>query len=353
MDLFLKFVARWGTVVLRNLVRNNRPLFATGLAATAGLFCFLALIGCGTGVANLPGVTKPAAGVPSGPVLGYVFSSTDGTLRAMLGVRGSAQMSASIVPVGIYVAGEASTASSTALLEDANGSLFEFDLPMSQPLRVTDGVAANAKIVFSPSGLMAVAYGGSKVMLITGLPATPSVKMINVATATSAVIVSDAGTVVVASGGSVGTLSANGQFSRLATLSAFGGFNFLPGSDDMLVADSSADTVSLVHSVSTAPTVQALTVAGLNKPVAVAASKDGKWAIVVNSGDAGLLRVDLATGTAATKLLCACQPSQLSALAGGAAFRVNPLYAGPVWTVDLTPAASQMLFVPAIGKETP
>jgi hypothetical protein len=339
-------------MVLRNQAQPDRCFSAYGLAAAVLTGC-LALSGCGTGVANLPGVTKPAAGVPSGPVLGYVFSSTDGTLRAMLGVRGSAQMSASIVPAGVYVAGDASTASSTALLEDANGSLFAFDLPLSQPLHVADGVAASAQIVFSPSGLTAIAYGGSTVTLVTGLPATPSVKTINVATAPSAAIVSDAGTVVVASGGSVGTLSTNGQFSRLATVAAFGGFNFLPGSDDMLVADSSANTVSLVRSVSTAPTVQALTVAGLNKPVAVAASKDGKWAIVANSGDAGLLRVDLATGTAAMKLLCACQPSQLSALAGGAAFRVNALYAGPVWTVDLTPAAPQLLFVPAIGKGTP
>jgi hypothetical protein len=32
---------------------------------------------------------------------------------------------------------------------------------------------------------------------------------------------------------------------------------------------------------------------------------------------------------------------------------VNGLYGGPLWTVDTTTAAAQMLFVPAIGKGSP
>jgi hypothetical protein len=348
-------------MVLQDQAQPSRCFPARALAAVAGLFCCVALTGCGSGVSNaLPAVTKPAAGAPSGPALGYIFSPTDGTLRAMLGVKGSSQMSASIVPAGVYVAGDASTASSTALLEDATGSLFAFDLPLSQPLHVTDNLPANAHIAFSSSGTTAIAYGvgGSSIALITGLPTTPQVKTINVPAANSlaAAVVSDAGTIVMASAGSpiaIGTLSASGQFARLTTVAAVGGLNFLPGSDSMLIADGAANTVSLVRNVSTGPAIQALTVTGLNQPIAVAGSQDNKWAIVANGGDAGVVRVDLTAGTAAAKVLCACQPTQLASLAGGGVFRVNALYGGPVWTVDLTPTTPQLLFVPAIAKGTP
>jgi len=74
---------------------------------------------------------------------------------------------------------------------------------------------------------------------------------------------------------------------------------------------------------------------------------------VANGADAGLVRVDLSNATPASKLVCACQPTQLSSLAGGSVFRVNTLYAGPLWTVDVSPTAPQLLFVPAIGKGTP
>jgi hypothetical protein len=348
-------------MVLRNQTQHGRGIPRHGVVAVVGLLGCLALAGCGSGVANLlPQATKPTPGAPSGPSLGYIFSPTDGTLRAMLGVKGSSQMSASIVPPGVYVAGDTSAASGAGLLEDASGSLFAFDLPLSQPLHVTDNLPANAHIAFSSSGTTAIAYGagGSSIALITGLPTAPQVKTINVPAGNSlaSAVVSDAGTIVMASTGSpiaIGTLSATGQFTHLTTVAAAGGLNFLPGSDSLLIADNAANTVSLVRNVSSGPSIQPLTVAGLNQPIAVAASKDNKWAIVANGGDAGVLRVDLTAGATAAKVLCACQPSQLASLAGGGVFRVNALYGGPVWTVDLNAATPQLLFIPAIAKGTP
>ncbi|HEY5329349.1 MAG TPA: hypothetical protein VIJ79_05660 [Acidobacteriaceae bacterium] len=111
-------------------------LLAYGLTAIVAAVCMV-LAGCGSGVAkSLPGASQPPGAVGAGAVLGYVFSPSDGTLRAMTGVRGSAQMSASIVPAGVYVAGEASVASKTGLLEDGSGTLFAFSLPLSQPVRL-------------------------------------------------------------------------------------------------------------------------------------------------------------------------------------------------------------------------
>ena len=101
-----------------------------------------------------PASSQPLAATAAGPVLGYVFSPSDGTLRGMMGVRGSAQMSASIVPAGLYVAGDASVASRTALLEDGSGSLFAFNLPQPQPVHVVDGLAPGDART-SPSPLQA------------------------------------------------------------------------------------------------------------------------------------------------------------------------------------------------------
>jgi hypothetical protein len=348
-------------MILRNLVQNNPRVPIANLAASASLSVCLVLAGCGSGVvSNLLPTIKPAVTTPSGPVLGYIFSPTDGTLRAMLGVRGSAQVSASIVPSGLYVTGETSTASSSALLEDATGSLFAFNLPNSQPVHIADGLPANAHIAFSPSGQTAIAYGAgsSTITLITGLPATPQIKTINVPATNplASAVVSDAGTIVIVSSGSpmsVGALSPSGQFSRLTTVASLGGLNFVPGSDDVLIADGAANAVAIIHSVSTSPSSQPLAVTGLNHPVAVNASQDKRWAIIANGGDAGVVRVDLTAGTTAAKVLCACQPSQLSSLSGGNVFRVNALYGGPLWIVDVTNPTTQLLFVPAIAKGNP
>jgi len=343
------------TMALR--IRDREHRF--GAVAALSVCAALGLAGCGSGVANLlPGATQPAAGVPSGPVLGYVFSPVDGTLRAMMGVRGSSQVSTSIVPAGVYVAGEASTASNTGLLEDSAGTLFAFNLPLSQPLHVVDGLPAHVQISFSASGKTAIAYaaGGSSIALISGLPGSPQVKMVAVpsgATALSAVV-SDGGTIALAVQGTpvqVGTLSAGGQFSALTSVVAVGGMNFLPGSEDLLVADGGANSAAVIRSVSAGASKQALSVAGLNSPVAIAGSQDKRWAVIADGGDGGVFRVDLVNGTPATKLTCACQPTLLSSLAGGGTFRLNSLYGGPVWTVDLTSAAPQLLFVPAITKQ--
>jgi hypothetical protein len=330
-----------------------------GSMLVLGLVASLFLSGCGGSVTNLlPGASKPATGIPAGPTLGYVFSPSDGTLRALLGVRGSAQVSASIVPAGVYVAGEVSTAGSVALLEDGNGSLFAFDLPLSQPVHVVDGLPLNARVVFAPAGQSAVVYapGGTSVMVVSGLPSAPQVQTRTSANPLALAAVSDAGSVAVMQQGSplrVGILSAAGAFSAVASVQAAGGMSFMPGADSLLIADSGANTAALVRSVSSTPSVQALSVTGLSQPVAIAGSYDGHWAVIADGGDQNVFRVDLTTGTPAAMLTCACQPTAVSALSGGGTFRMNSIYGGPLWTVDTTSAQPQLLFVPAIAKGTP
>jgi hypothetical protein len=305
----------------------------------------------------LPSVTSKAApGVPGGAILGYIWSSSDGTLRPILGVSGSAQVGQSVVPSGTYVAGAASNSSSLGLVEDQKGDLFSLDLPLSKTTLVATGLPPQAQIVFSPSGADAIVYatGGTGVTLISALTTqsqTTTALTLPSGVKLQAAIVSDAGTVLAATQASpvaIEVFSANGQLSPVTTVAQAGGMSFLPGVEDALIADGGKNTLSLLQNVSGSPAVQPLSAPGINLPVAVASSRDRRWAVVANGGDKKILRIDLKNGAAPSNLSCACQATQLSSLAGSATFRLNDLGNGPVWTVDLSGPVPQLLFIPAI-----
>ncbi len=304
----------------------------------------------------LPSVSSKAApGVPGGAILGYIWSSSDGTLRPILGVSGSAQVAQSIVPSGTYVAGAASNASGLGLVEDQKGNLFSLDLPLSKTTPVATGLPAQAQIVFSPSGANAIVYatGGTSVTRISALATQPQTTALALPSGVKllSAIVSDAGTVLAATQArpvAVEVLSVAGQLSPVTTVAQAGGMSFLPGVEDALVADGGKNTLSLVQNVSSSPAVQPLNVPGINLPIAVASSRDSRWAVVANGGDKNILRIDLKDGSAPSKLSCSCQATQLSSLAGSASFLLNHLGHGPLWTVDLSGPALQLLFIPAI-----
>jgi len=299
--------------------------------------------------------SKPAPGVAGGALLGYLWSSGDETLRPILGVSGSAQVGKSIVTSGIYVSGAASSASGVGLVEDQKGNLFSLELPLSKTTPVTTGLPAQAQIVFSPSGANAIVYakGGSSVTLISALSTQPQTMALALPSGVKllSAIVSDAGTVLAATQASpvgIDVLSAAGQLSPVTTVAQAGGMSFLPGVEDALVADGGKNTLSLLQNVSGSPAVQPLNVPGINLPVAVASSRDGRWAVVANGGNKNIVRIDLKNGAAPSIVSCSCQATQLSSLAGSASFRLNDLGNGPLWTVDLSGSTPQLLFIPAI-----
>jgi hypothetical protein len=270
----------------------------------------------------------------------------------MIGVVGSGLVGQSIVPAGTYVAGAATSATEIGLVEDEAGSLYLLDLPTPTVTQIASGLPVAARIVFSPSGTWGVAYaaGGSSVTVISGLTGQTAVSTITAPQMLAAAIVSDAGTVLAATQSTpsrVGTLSSGGQFRLVASVDALGGMSFLAGVDDALLADADTNAVSRVSKVSGSAVVQELASTGVDRPVALANSLDGRWGLVVNGGDANIIRIDLTGATANAKVACACQPSGASMLHGGKAFRLNDVSAGPVWIADLSGTSPQMVFVPA------
>jgi hypothetical protein len=285
--------------------------------------------------------------------MGLIWNSSDSTLRTLVGVPGATQLGAALFPAGTYSAGAFAGQTQTALLIDAKGNLKVMTLPSQQPVSLAGNVATSSQIAFAPHGGYAVilAPNSNSLLLVTGIPQSLSVAMVSSTTQIQGAAVSDAGTLLVAANGattgvSVTATTANGTRSTLATLAGFGGMSFVPGSEDSLIADSSANTLARYHSGT--PTTLATGVNGLKQPFAVAASQDAHWAVAADRADGSLLRVDLTGATPPIQSSCTCSPTQLSALNGNAVFEMVAPGTTPGWMIEADSPTSRVLFIPPV-----
>jgi hypothetical protein len=329
------------------------------VVALIGLF---ALCGCGGNVGFSPtgsGPSTPATAAPSGPQLGYAWKADDQTLRPFLGVPGSSQIGESVVPAGVYIAGSASAASAIGILIGSDQQVYRMTLPSGTPVQLGATSSTGTRIRFSPSGTAALIFvpGSSKATEVTGLVSTPQVRQILVPTSLVDAVLSDAGSIVTllqgSGGGAVDLLTATGDLEPLATLGGAGGVAFVGTADDVLAADSTANSLTLIRSVSKSPSAVAVPTSNLLKtPAAVGAALNGRWAIVANAGESSVVRVDLTGATTPQRLASASQPVMAEQLYGNGVFRFNEIAAGPVWISDITASSPSMLFIPALPVST-
>ena len=337
------------------------PSLGPRLAQIAGVASFgmVLLSGCGTvtpsSLAKGPASTNTPTGtnVSTGAQMGLIWNSSDSTLRTLTGVPGSTQLGPPLFPVGAYAAGAFAPLTQTALLLDPKGNLQIMILPSLVPSTVAQSVSRASVIAFSPHGGYAAVFapGSTSVLMVTGLPQAPAVSTVSASAAIQGAAVSDAGTMLLATGGAstgvtVASISASGTRSSLASLAGYGGMSFIAGSEDSLIADAAANTLSRYHGG--VATVLATHANGLNQPLAVAASQDGHWAVTADQGDGSLLRVDLTGATAPAQSTCACSPTQLLSLSGNAVFELTPPAATPGWMIEADGPTSRVLFIPPV-----
>ena len=312
-----------------------------------------------------PGAVQPQSQPASGPVLGYVWDSAGQSLRPVQGLPGASIIGTPAVsaPKGAtFIASVSSGVSNTALFLDANGGVFQSSLAGGKLTQLASLPGATA-LVLSNSGAYALvtgksASGTSFASAIAGLPQAPSVRSLNVSptTSISGGAASDTGTVALAIGSGqtgVAVVAFIGQAAgtQVATPQAFGGMQFVPNSDELVVADAASGALTTISHVNTAPASATLAAAGgIPSPLALDISPNGRWVVVANhAGD--VLRADLSGVAPATKLHCSCAPTQVLALNGstaGTTLRLVTAGGGPLWIVDAGRAAPQILFVPAI-----
>jgi hypothetical protein len=270
-------------------------------------------------------------------------------------VPGSAQFGASVVSPGSYSNAAYSAQGQVALIADNKGDLYLLSLTASsQPALLTQGIAQNSVMRFSPLGGYAIVYapGASSATLISGLPKQPVASQVSAGAPIQAATVSDADTLLLATtaagGIAINTITASAMRSSVATLAGFGGMVFLPGSEDILLADSVANTLARLHS----GTLQMLATSkdGLNQPLAVAASLDNHWAVTANRADGTLVRVDLTSLTPSVRSTCSCSPAALLPLNGNAVFQLTAPGTAASWMIEADDLVPRVLFIPPVRR---
>jgi hypothetical protein len=326
--------------------------------AYPSLVLMLALSGCGTGGSNHSAASSAGtagAAAASQPLLGYTWDAAHAGFRAMLGVPGAASLSNSVVSEGTFSPAVLCLRKSYALLTNPSGAIYVVPLPDGVPLQITSQLAANQRIVVSPSCSNALVYaaGASQGILISGLPSTPELQSLNFAGSASiaGAAVGDLGDILLANlqpdgSTSIQLLAAAGGTSSLGALQHYGAMGFVSGGATALLADSGANKI-LMAATTSHSVVLASSSDGVSLPFAIASSADGRQAVIANRNGTSLLHVTLAGNPAPAKVPCSCQPSELIPLAGNAAFQVSDLSAGTIYVLDGSPAIPRTVFIPA------
>jgi hypothetical protein len=334
--------------------------------ATAAIF---ALAGCGTAInspsASAPGTIQPQSQPATGPVLGYVWDAPSQGLRPVQGLPGASIVGAATVSASgrraVFIASASSEVSGMALFLDANGGIFQASQSGGALSQVANIPGANT-LALSNGGGYSLITGESTsgihiASVISGLPQSPTTRALNVANLASIAggAASDTGTVALAVGsGQSGTslIAFIGQSAgaQVATAQSFGGMQFVPGSDELVVADGGTGALTAISHVNTAPASTTLSPAGaIASPVALDVTPNGRWVVAANhAGD--VLRIDLTGAVAATTSHCSCAPSQVLAMRGSTSettVRLVTTGAGPLWIVDAGRPTPRVLFIPS------
>jgi hypothetical protein len=346
--------------------RSLHTLRTAAVAAISLAGVLAATLGCGSG--TLQAVSSQSSAVPTasaqGPQLGYIWLDSDRTLRPILGVAGASQIGQSLVPAGTYVGAVSAAAANIAVLQDSDGSFDLMSLPSGSPTALAVKLPAGAAMRLSPSATSALLYtpGATSASLVTGLLSSPQVQTVKFAGPITDSVVSDSGAVAAEynQGTSVAlsVMAASGRAVPAASLGSSGGLSFLPGHDDLLFADGTANTLTLMRSATSAPAISVIQTSSLLKsPSSLGVSGSGRWALVVNSSANNpansatqtLVRIDLNTLTSVS-VVCACKPTAAAVLTDDGAFRVTNVKSGANWIVDASSASPRTLFIPALPQ---
>ena len=297
----------------------------------------------------------------AGPSLGFVFDPVSKSVRPLLGLASAAMRGAPLqVPFALDRAEAAQRGAFVLGIDQADSAVIAITTAGAQKL---SGIsAAPDTVVFSPSATAAALYHRDRavVEILEGLPHRAALAAsLNVAAlpqSVTALAVSDDGLVLAASptGPDAVVVYAVGRHRAAApvlTVGRVAGMTFLGSSEDALVADGAANLVYRLRD-GAAPVVIAGVGEGISTPIVLAASADGKRAMVANDGGAPLVLLDL-VNRSASKASCPCRVSAAEPMAGNAVFRVTADSEPVMWILDADLPAPRFLFVPAAEAHRP
>jgi hypothetical protein len=294
-------------------------------------------------------------GAVAGPVAGYVFDGAAHALRPVLGIPGASILGD---PVNLGVALASATVSprlDSVLAVTADGSFHIFTLSggAARDAGVNGITVPPERMVYSPMGTAAALYAGSRIQVVTGLPAAPVAGNTFDLTAllalpggrghhslTGSFAVSDDGAYLLVAEGA-GVQGFGPGPSRLVVAARGAAVAFAPGSHDAAVAGLG---VTLVKDVGGAASQQAIAPEdGTHPAVGVAFSTDGGKLYLASAIAQGVTAFDLAAGTR-TLIPCNCTPAGITGM--GNLYRLNEVGAAPLWLLDTTASGPRIVFVP-------
>jgi len=307
-----------------------------------------------------------AAGTPntpwsmSGSPLGFVFDPQIGGLRPILGIPGASIFGKTL---GLSVdLSEAIVAPSRdhALAITRNSDLVEIRQLSGRPavrpiLRETSLIDV---MRLSPTGAEAILCrrAANTFQLVSGLPGAPVAGEefdLPHHGSLTALAVADSGRAALAGfsdgeSGAIYLLSSTGQAAPVSSVRHPSSITFLSHSHDALVADKIEDKIYLLRNVT--GNVATLLIAdkreGVEGPVAVEASRDGKQMFAANARSKTILTFELGTGAHALHS-CHCVPTTLNHLTGNALYQLTEPSKGPMWLFDGDDPHPRVVFVPA------
>jgi hypothetical protein len=333
------------------------------VAATVLALFLMGNVGCGTSFTTPSGPANPGSfstNEPvSGPLIGYVWDPSAAGVRPILGVSAAASMGAALYADSGYSAAVISQLRRYALLTNKEGQTVLVNLPNGEPQRLVNQVSTRQQAAISPSGNSALIYATdlSTLTLIQGLPRTLSMQTINLPASAAAerAAIGDTGLILIASTQADGTsvvrsITPGGTTAAVATVGQLGGLAFLPHSTSALIADAAQNAVLLASGLGGALGISQVAGIGdgIAQPMAVAASADGRWAVVANRQGSTIVRFDLTSRAPTSQVQCSCSPNVLLSLAGNSVFLLTPPGAGSLSLFDGDAAKPRILFIPGI-----
>jgi len=333
--------------------------FLLGLLVLTAMTC-----GCGgEGTELNPNPSAPPATEASGgnqmqgPVLGFVYTVGGMEARAINGVPGGSSLGLPLpVPAGVTSLAFA-PGQKYALAEQTEGaSLGLMAFAGAEPgalVQIAGTIPKPDVISFSPKGAAAALYSApeGQLQVITGLPRNPQLsRQMTSGELPSAVrllaIADDGATLLAGTANNSVYLLGSGGAQLLESVSSLGGMVFTPQSNDALIFDSGAGTLSLLHEVSGAHSSRVLAqgLTGLTGNLAV--GTDGRHAVITTSNASHLWEIDLAS-QAVQEVQLPTPPTMLLPLRLSGHFLLAWQPDEPAWILNTNPAEGAVYFVPA------
>jgi hypothetical protein len=313
-------------------------------------------------------VEAQSQGTVSGPVTGYVFDRSAGSLRPVLGLPGGSLLG---TPIGFglrataaFVAPHLDSAvvvavdKSVHLFRIQNGAVAELSVAGLNP------VGPGSLTAFSPSGSAVALYAAGSVQILSNLPDAPAIagtialgshvgpvagrNRQGVETAgPQALAVSDDGVALLVSiDQSIRLFASNADLGQLMGTAGSPVMAFAAGNHDAAVDDPGSGLV-VFHDLIGTGSSQVVMPSDQGSPAAsaLAFSADEKTIFLASFAGQTVTQLDLTAG-ALTSIPCNCAPTALARM--GNVFRLTDLGNQPLWLLDAPEANPRVVFVPAL-----